>query len=267
MGGGKEMKGLAGVILFLSASPAFAQDEHIGFRVREWFARMSGSIEADDGSGTSDRIDLAADLGLGDRNLTHELQAYLKIPVLGRIYAGWWRAHDTGSETITRTFDFEGVPFTANDRVDSEFTLDVGYLTYEFAFPTIPIGDLVKLELGAQLGVRIMRGAGAIEDTASGQRGSDQGTAGLPVLGVHVTAELFKYVRAEVEVVGLTFSYGDWTAHYFEASAEVVGEPLPWLFVGVGYKHVQLDVRHSGSQKFDVDVGVAGAYITFGVRF
>src|SRR5213079_2221872 len=92
MGGGKAMKVWASVLLLLSTSPAFAQDEHVGVRVREWFARMSGTIEADNGSGTSDSIDLAADLGLGDRNLTHEIQGYLRLPLLGRIYAGWWRA-------------------------------------------------------------------------------------------------------------------------------------------------------------------------------
>ncbi len=261
------MKGLSGAVLFLLASPAFAQDEHVGVRVREWFARMSGTIEADDGSGTSDRLDLAADLGLGDRNLTHELQAYLRLPVLGRIYGGWWRAHDTGSETLTRTFEFEGAQFQASTRIDSEVTLDVAYLTYEFAFPTIPIGDLVRVELGAQLGVRGLRGFASIHDTTTGETESDSGTVGLPILGAHVTAQLFTYVRAEVEVLGLTFSYGDWSAHYLEASAEVVAQPLPWLFGGVGYKHVALNVRHDGSEKFAVDVGVAGVYITFGVRF
>jgi hypothetical protein len=261
------MKGLYGAVLFLLASPAFAQDEHVGVRVREWFARMSGTLEADDGSGSSDRVDLAADLGLGDRNLTHELQAYLRIPVLGRLYAGWWRAHDTGSETLTRTFDFEGVQFQASTRIDSEVTLDVAYLTYEFAFPTIPLPEIGRLEIGAQLGARVMRGFGSIHDTSTNQTESDSGTAGLPILGVHVTAELFKYLRLEAEVLGLTFSYGDWHAHYLEASAEVVAQPLPWLFGGVGYKYVALDVRHDGSQKFAVDVGVAGVYITFGVRF
>jgi hypothetical protein len=261
------MKAFAGVLLFLSATPAFAQDEHVGFRVREWFARMSGVVEADDGSGTSDRVDLAADLGLGDRNLTHELQAYLRIPVVGRIYLGWWRAHDTGSETLTRTFDFEGMTFTASSRVDSEVTLDVAYLTYEFAFPTIPVGDLVKVEPAIQLGIRGLRGHAEIHDSGSGQNSDETGTVGLPTLGAHVTVELFKFVRAEVEVLGLAFSYGDWSMHYIEASAEVVAQPIPVLFAGVGYKYVNLDFHHGGSQKFDLDVGVAGLYITAGVRF
>ncbi|HVE42746.1 MAG TPA: hypothetical protein VNM14_22890 [Planctomycetota bacterium] len=261
------MKGLSGAVLFLLASPAFAQDEHVGVRVREWFARMSGSVEADDGSGSSDRLDLADDLGLGDRNLTHEIQAYLRIPVIGRIYAGWWRAHDSGSETVQRTFDFEGVQFQASSRIDSDVTLDVAYLNYEFAFPTIPIGDLVRVEFGAQLGVRALHGRAVIDDSLSGEHADKAGTVGLPTLGAHVTATLFTYVRAEVEVLGLAFSYGDWSMHYFEASAEIVAQPLPWLFGGVGYKVVDFHFKQSGSKTFDLDAGVSGLYLTFGVRF
>jgi hypothetical protein len=228
---------------------------------------MSGTIEGDDGSGNSTTIDLKDDLGLGDRHLTHELQGYLRLPVLGRIYLGWWRAHDSGSETFTRTINFAGVTFTSTDTVNTEVTLDVAYLTYEFAFPTIPIGDLVKMELAVQVGIRGMHAAGSIDETSGSQSGSDSGTVGLPILGGHVTVELFQYVRAEVEVLGLMFSYGGWHMHYLEASAEVVAQPLPWLFAGVGYKYVNLDFSHTGSQRFALDVGVAGLFITAGLRF
>lgn len=261
------MRWIAPALFFLAATPAFAQDEHVGFRVREWFARMSGTLEADDGSGTSTKIDMADDLGLGDRNLTHELQAYLRIPVVGRIYLGWWRAHDSGSSTFTRQIDFDGATFNIGDTVNTEITLDVAYLTYEFAFPTIPLGDLFKLELAAQVGIRGIRGAGSIDETGGGNSASDSGKIGFPILGAHVTVELGGFIRAEAEVLGLPFSYGDWHIHYLEASAEVVAEPLPWLFAGVGYKYVNFDFSHSGSQKFVLDTTIAGAFITVGLRF
>jgi hypothetical protein len=262
------MKGItAALLLLLSGAPAMAADEIIGVRVREWFARMSGAIEADDGSGTSTRLDLASDLGLADRNLTHEIQGYLGIPLLGRIYLGWWRAHDTGSETLDRTIEFEGFTYTASTRIDSEVTLDVAYLTYEFAFPTIPVGDIVSIELGAQVSLRGLRGEGTIDESAGGNHASDDGIVGLPTIGAHVTVQLFKLIRVEVEAAGLTFRYGDWSMHYWEVSAEVVAQPLPWLFAGVGYKLAEIHVENDGNQRFLVDVGVAGLYITAGVRF
>jgi hypothetical protein len=261
------MKFIAAAFVFLFAgSPAVAGDEIIGVRVREWFARMSGTLEAADG-GTSTRIDLAADLGLDDRNLTHEIQGYLAIPVLGRIYLGWWRAHDTGSETLDRDIEFEGFTFNASTRVDSEVTLDVGYLTYEFAFPTIPVGDLVSIELSAQVSLRAIRGEGKISESAGGQSGEDDGVVGFPTIGGHVTVQLFKLIRVELEAVGLTFSYGDWSMHYWEIYGEVVAQPLPWLFAGVGYKLANIHVDKEGTQRFLVDVGVAGVYITAGLRF
>jgi hypothetical protein len=261
------MKWTVAAFLFLAATPAVAQDEHIGLRVREWFARMSGTIEADDGSGTSERVDLGADLGLADRNLTHELQAYLRIPVVGRIYLGWYRVHDTGDETLTRTIDFEGLTFTTSTNVHSEVTLDVGYLTYEFAFPTIPIGDVVGIELGLQVSGRVFRGDGSIEESAGGQSGQKDGVFGLPTIGGHVTVTFFEVIRAEVELLGLAFAYGDVRIHYLEASAEVVAQPVPWLFAGVGYKLTSLELSNTGTQRFLFDVTISGLYITAGVRF
>ena len=261
------MKGLAAALLFLSAATPAMADEIVGVRVREWFARMSGSIEADDGSGTSTRLDLAHDLGLDDRNLTHEIQAYLGIPVLGRIYLGWWRAHDTGSETLDRTIEFEGFTYTASTQVDSEVTLDVAYLTYEFAFPTIPVGDLVSIDLGVHVSLRGLRGEGTIEESTGGNRESESGVVGLPTIGARAAVQLFKLVRVEVEATGLTFSYGDWEMHYWEFSGEVVVQPLPWLYAGVGYKSASIHVEKEGDERFLVDVGVAGLYITAGVKF
>jgi hypothetical protein len=259
------MRALATAFFFLSAAPLFAQDEHVGFRVREWYARMSGTVQGEqNGIGTS-TIDLADDLGLGDQNLTTELQLYVRIPVVGRIYAGWWRVHDSGSSILDQTITFAGQTFSASTAVDSEVSLASAYLTYEFAFPTIPVGDLLKVELAASLGVHGFRGKGSV--VGGGFAGDGEGTIGLPTLGAHVTVDMLTWLRTEVEVQGLAFSYGDNEAHYLEAYAEVVAEPLPWLFAGLGYKFVALNARHDGSDSFHVNVDIAGFYLTAGVRF
>jgi len=260
------MRSFATAIFLLSASAsALAQDEIVGVRVREWYARMSGTAEAQDNNSNSTQVDLADDLVLGDRNLTTELQAYLRIPVLGRIYAGWWRAHDTGHETLTRTIDFAGETFTVSTPIDSEFTLDVGYLNYEFAFPTIPVGDVVKVELRASIGARAIRGEGSISSGA--QSANDSGVVGLPTLGGHVTAKFFDLVRVEVEVVGLVFKYSCNEVHYQEMFAEATVEPLPWIFAGVGYKLAEVNLQHDGTDSFHINVDISGVYVTVGVRF
>lgn len=259
------MKILATAFFFLAAAPLFAQDEHIGFRVREWYARMAGTVQGEENNIGSSTLDLSDDLGLGNQNFTTELQVYLRIPVVGRIYAGWWHAEDSGSSVLSRTISFAGQTFTASTAIDSEVTLDSAYLTYEFAFPTIPAGDLVSVELAASLGVHAFRGEGSV--VGNGINADRDGTVGLPALGAHVTVGLFGWLRAEAEVKGLIFEYGDNEAHYLEAYGEVVAEPLPWLFAGLGYKYVAVNASHEGSDSFHVNVDIAGFYLTVGLRF
>jgi len=259
------MKIAAAAFLFLSAAPLMAQDEHVGVRVREWYARMSGTVQGEENGIGSSTLDLSDDLGLGHRNFSTELQLYARIPVVGRIYAGWWRAHDSGSSVLDQTITYAGQTFTAATSINSEVTLDTAYLTYEFAFPTIPLPALGKLELGASLGLHAFRGEGSV--VGSGIDAKGDGIMGLPTLGAHATVELFDVLRAEVEVLGMAFSYSDNQAHYLEAYAEVVAEPLPWLFAGLGYKFAAINVSHEGSNSFHVDVDISGLYLTAGVRF
>lgn len=260
------MKTLAAAVFLVStAAPALAQDETVGLRVREWYERMSGTVESSAKGLGSTSIDLANDLGLGDRNWTAEVQAYLHVPLAGYIYAGWWRAHDSGSETLEKQVNFAGETFAASTQIDSEFTLDVGYLTYEFAFPVIPLGNLIKLELGVSVGARVIRGEGRIED--SSMSAHDSGVVGLPTVGAHAALRLFNYVRADVEVLGLLFRYSGNEVHYLEAYAEVTVEPLPWVFAGVGYKLAEVDLQHRGSDSFHINLDLSGVYLTVGLRF
>lgn len=263
------MKSIAAAFLFLSASPAFADDalgEHVGVRVREWFARMAGTIEADGGSGFSDQISLGSDLGLSNRHLTHEVQAYGRIPLVGRLYAGWWEHEDSGSNVLSRTINFAGQTYTITSNVASSTKLDVYYLNYEFVFPTIPAGDLVQVELALQAGIRALHGWGSI---ASGLiNGADGGWVGFPTIGGHVTVGIASWVRVEAEVLGLAFSYGSDRMSYIEAYGEAVFTPVPWVFVGVGYKYASLAIHHRPpTEIFEFLVGVSGIYITAGFRF
>ena len=256
---------VAALVVLAAAAPAAAQDETFGFRVREWYARMSGTAESQQSGASFSQVDLANDLGLGDRSWTPELQAYVRFPLVGRFSAGWWRFHETGSEILTEDVTFAGETFTVSSQVDSQFTLDVGYLDYEFVFPSIPLGDLAKVEFGVKLGARVMRGAATITDDT--QTAHDNGVFGLPTLGAHAAVRLFDLVRTEVEVVGLVFKYSNYEVHYLDVFAEATIEPLPFMFVGAGYKVAEVNVQKRGSDSFHVDIGISGFYITVGVMF
>lgn len=259
-------KAVAAILVVLSAPPAFAQDEYIGVRVREWYAKMEGDIKAGGNVPGDTTINLASDLGLDSSEWNTEVQVYGRIPFFGKIYAGWWMVDRQGDEILSRTISFANQSFTASTEVKTEASLEVGYLTYEFDFPAIPIGDLLKWELGLQVGARVMRGEGKIDSALVS--GSDGGTIGIPVVGGHAAVQITPYLRADAEVVGLDFSYSGHRGSYFEAYGEVVAQPFSWLFAGVGYKYVSLGVRtHLSSSDFELDSHITGLYVTAGVRF
>lgn len=264
------MKWTASVLFLLSAgAPAFADDpleDHVGVRVREWFARMAGTIEADGGTGFSTQVSLAGDLGIGDRNLTHEVQGWGHIPFVGRLYAGWWEYEDSGSQMLTRTIQFAGNAYPVTTVVTSSVQLNVFYLNYELVLPTIPMGDVVQMEIGLQLGAQALHGVGSI--SGSGFSGAANRWVGFPTIGGHVTVGFASWVRVEGEVRGMAFSYASDRMSYIETSGEVVVTPVPWVFAGVGYKYASLAIHHTPATDFlEFLTCVSGIYITVGFRF
>ena len=259
------MKWIAAVGIFLSAARAYAQDETVGLRVREWYAKMEGDIQGQGKSVPSTDISLDRTLGLDDLEIVHEVQAYLRLPLVGRFYVGWWGGHFEGDETLTRTVTFADQTFTASTDVHTEVDLNVYYLSYELVLPSLPLGDAVRAEAGLLLGIRAIQAEGALEGGGAG--GNEKGGGGLPVLGVHGALQVTPYLRADVEIMGLVFQYSDISLSYFEAYGELVGQLGP-VFAGVGYKFVDLDLAdHKSGVDLDLNVGIDGFYVTAGVRF
>ncbi len=259
------MKWLAAAGVFLSAAQAWAQDETVGVRVREWYARMEGRLEAQGDSIPATNIDLDSTLGLDDQEIVHEIQGYLSLPVLGRFYAGWWFSSFEGEETLTRSITFADRTFTASTTVDSRLDLDVYYLSYELVLPTLPLGDLLSAEVGVLAGLRGLVAEGEIE--SAGQRAEESGGFGFPVLGVHGALRIASWLRADVEIMGLPFKYGSSSVTYLEAFGEVVAQLGP-LFGGVGYKVASIDLAdHRSGTDFDLDIGISGFFVTAGLRF
>lgn len=240
-------------------------DETVGLRLREWYAAVDGRVQAEGESLPSTDLDLDQDLGVESPDLAHELQASLTFPLLGRLTAGAWFVDYEGDATVSRTFTFADQTFTVGTRVKSEMELDVFYLSYEFVFPSLPLGDLLEAELGIVVGGRLMRGGGSVEsDVVTGE---DSGVAGLPVVGIHGMLRVTPWLRGDAEVLGMTFSQGDMSATYIEAYAEVTGQLGP-VFAGVGYKFVRLDFTdRRGDDEFMLDADLFGVYLTAGLRF
>ncbi len=238
-------------------------DEIFQIRGRAWFAHMSGHIEAD-ATTRGTRLSIAGDTDLGGRVDIPEIEAHLNIPVVGRLYVGWWRYDDGGDNTLSRTITFADHSFTVGTTVHTHLDLSVAYLTYEFVFPKIPIGP-TSLELGLELGVRGLSGDATVK--GAGQEAEARGTLPALVLGARAIYQILPWLRAEAEVVGIQVSIDKEKVSYVETFAEVVAQPLPWLFAGVGYKYMELTYRYHARLDFDLDLQLSGAYVTAGVRF
>jgi len=258
------MKTAVTLLALLAAAPAWAQDETIGVRLREWYANISGEVFAETEILPAATIDLDQNLGLGKAEFAHEIQAYLHLPIVGTFTAGAWFADYKGERWLTESITFGEETFSASTRVESELQLAVGYLSYEFDL-SFSLGEVAKFEVGPLAGIRVVAAEGSIDNEFAS--GKESGEGGLPVVGVHAALQATPWLRADVEILGLTFRAVDRRATYVEAYAEVVARLGP-LFGGVGYKYVQVELHDkSSSTEFKADVTMDGIYLTAGVRF
>jgi hypothetical protein len=257
---------LSVLAVLAAAAPAAAQDETVGARWREWFVNINGRIQGQGELVPSSDINLTETLGLDDQENGHEIQLYVQLPVLGRIYAGYWWVDFDGTETLERDITFGDVTFTASTTVDTTLELDMYYLTYEFMFPGIPLGgDTVRLDVGVQVGVRALLLDASIDSALL--VAEDDGAVGTPIIGARGALQVTPFLRAELELAGMTIRYGDSSMKYVEAFGEIVGQLGP-VFAGVGYKYCSLDFDdESGDVDLEAEVRLDGVYLTAGVRF
>lgn len=257
------MKTATALLTFLAAVPAFAQDEYIGVRLREWHARISGEVFAEAEGLTAQTVDLDRQLGLGRAEFAHEIQAYLHLPILGTFTLGGWMADYKGDRWLSETFTYGEESFSAGTRVESELQLAVAYLTYEFDL-SFSLGEIAKLEVGPLAGVRLIAARGSVDNEFASAE--EEGEGGLPVVGIHAALQATPWLRADAEVLGLAFRAVDRRAFYVEAYAEVVAQLGP-LFAGVGYKYVEIELRDaSTSVEFEAEITMDGLYLTVGLR-
>jgi hypothetical protein len=243
---------------------SYPGDELVQIRGRAWFARLSGTVEAN-GTTRGSRLSVSSDTDLGGHVDVPQIEASINIPYVGRLYLGWWGYSNSSNPTLDRTITFADHTFNTGTQIHTKFDLNVIYAMYEYAFPKISLGDVAQLELGLELGIRAI--SGHLEMSDAGQDSTSEGTIPALVLGGRAILQFLPWLRAEVEAVGIGISIDAEKVTYVETFAEVVFQPLPWLFGGVGYQYMQMTYRYNARLNFDLDLDLSGAYVTVGVRF
>ena len=241
------------------------QDDMVGVRGRYWYAQLNGTAESTGGVVPPTTIDLDQELGLDDVEPIPELEAWIKIPVIGRFSASYWAGSFSGQRTLSQDISFDDVTFTAGTPVSSEIDLMVAAISYEFVLPSIPVGDLLAFEIGLLAGIRYLEADADV--SGGGSSASDSGNGGVPVIGLHATFLIAELIRLEGQIAGLAWEYSDTTTAFVDAYLEATMSFGP-IFGGVGYRYVNFFIEQQDDpDAYEVDLTIDGFYLTAGVRF
>ena len=124
----------AAILLMLTG--ATAQALEVSVKPLYWTPDLDvrARVEQND---IGDEIDLADDLGMDDEDI-YGATVDLGVGRSSHFILTYWTVDYSGNETITRDFRFDGRPYTAGDRVRSDFEFDAYELGYVF--------DLINFE-------------------------------------------------------------------------------------------------------------------------
>lgn len=241
-------------------------DLRAGARYRLWAAELDGSIRSDEPAVPGTDVRFVGDLGLDQRELLHDLGAWLRIPDLGTVRLSWWFGEFAGSETLDQTITFEGTSYSAGSRVRSEVSLDVVSAGLDLSlFDKEDLGTDAEIWFGIALDY-VSASAKVTSDFAS-ETGSLTGI--LPVVGLRGNLGLSKIFRVEAEVSGLGYSGGDVSLRLIDAALEVRAAPWEGLVAGLGYRLLDIfaDDESADNEEVEADVRISGFYLVVGWRF
>jgi len=223
----------------------------IAVRVDAWYPRLDGEFSSLGG----DIID-AAELNL-DTNAWGPAAEVTLTP--GRFFFrfDFYRVRFEGDSTISRTFSFGGVSFTINEDVNANVRIDNYRFLSGFAVvKTAPIRLYVLLGLG------YYHLEGKVVGSSSGEA-EESLDIPAPLIGLLFQAKVTKFLF-EVEASGLTISFSDVGADYFDIKASVGITLFKVAMVRLGYRYVLLNGYVSD---FDVDAKLDGFFLGAGVQF
>lgn len=176
------------------------------------------------------------------------------------IYVDYIKTRHKGSGNLNRTITFDDRTFTVGTNVSSEISMDWGRLGFRTDATSFGTGDVVTLNLGADL--HFIKLDASIDDGVLKE--SKSVTFGLPTIGAGLEVRPVKNVALFADVAGMSFgSYG----HYLEFDTGVkVDCPLikgvEWK---VGYKSKEFDLESEDNEKANLEF--KGAYAGLSYSF
>lgn len=233
-----------------------AQAFEIGVRGYYWFPSFSGNVKVDAAGLSGTDIDFENDLGMDEEDYP-VIEAFLGAGN-HHLSAAYYKADYSGTATLTRNINFNGVTFPVGALTASSLEYDAYDVMYWY--------DIINLEnflAGGSLGivgrVEVFDGDIAIQTTGLDQRVSF--TAPIPQLGLNFHVGVLADIL-ELRLLGTGMAIGGGTV--FDGLAELSLTPIPFIDIHGGYRAFTID---ADIDDVEFDYNTSGPYVALTVGF
>ncbi len=217
-----------------------------------WEPTPTGTVSSD-----GDSIDFEDDLGF-ESNGTTTLLVGLEhpVPVLPNVRVRHFSADDESNGTITVQRDFQGITFSANERVRSEYDLSTTDATFYWS----PLNNWVQLDLGVtarRIDVDVL-----IESRDNNKKESASGDVVIPLghLGARFDIPFGGlYASGEIDIISADDN------SISDTRAAVGYQIIDNFEIEGGYRRLSLDIGEEDDISADTDF--EGGYVAATLRF
>lgn len=263
-------------LLLLLASPCAAGiidldghpiDEYtFAIEGRLWRNSLHGEIEAEDEDILGTEIDFEDELNLDSDENTFEgaVEVRLKRFIIRGQY---FDTRFKETETLERTFVYDGTSFTASEQVEAEFRFRVISLDLNFVLVDLGSAKSLGFEVGVGIGVRHLYAEGEIRSRTTGLAEREDRDTFVPVVTVAASFGVANVLRIDAQISGIRIDYLGVSAAYVDGQIAAKVFLYRFVYASVGWRHVFAELEYNRGDDFDVEAAIYGPFIAVGAQF
>lgn len=173
-------------------------------------------------------------------------------------YVDYIKTKHEGNGALNRTITFDEKTYTVGTNVQSKIEMDWGRLGFRTDATSFGTGDVVTLNLGADL--HFIKLDASIDDGVT--KTDESITFGLPTIGAGLEVRPVKNVALFADVAGMSFgSYGSYLE--YDAGVKVDCPIIKGVEWKVGYKSKEFDLESEVDEKANLKFSGAYAGLTY----
>ena len=204
--------------------------------VSAWFLHPAGDVISN-----GNLVDLRTDFGISSRHTSPFIRAIFKPSRKNRVVFETIPYRLEGNAQLTKSFTFNGVTYTVQDRVTSEANVNYFFGAYQRDLLSSSMGHA-----GLQAGVGYIDGDANVKSQTRGLQGTESAKIPFPLIGgeFRVFADPRHYINVNADVKGMPLgSYG----HYFQTVVNVGVSLGSNLTAQAGYAYVNGDIHEKNN--------------------